>query len=862
MKTKNLTPFPFGAKVTSRHSSRRPEMALIVRATYVLAPGKPLALPETPGLGPSLLAQGPMSADTYRDDDEERAGECLYPNDFADWKPRAEVMLRGTCYTPFGKPLPECPVRFTVGRWSKILRVVGRRFWSDDLANAVMSERAPFTKMPLGSTHAFGGAGYARNPVGKGFGGRELPNVEHAGAVIRSRRDDPGPAGFGPINPAWPQRAAKVGKEYGPSYRKERWPYFSADFDWSFFNAAPADQQLEGYLRGDEALVFQNMHPTAQVLETSLPGLRVRAFASDKNQRFREVPMSLDTLFVDLDACKLYLTWRGLDAIETDDMKDVETVLIGSEKLSDPPLPEQHYRGLTAAFDADPLGIKERMPPELLARFDEMQQRAKDRAEGKTPVHPTEAPDPLTASVRRALDAMPVAVPGAADIEKQTAEAVAQLLAYDPMPPDLSAQGAAAFTAGMAGSGAHIDVKAKIAEAAAEMDKSVAAANAAPAVSLRPGAPPAWAARSLAGALDGMKQTKAMLDEELNRALGEQTGAVKLPDEQAKMLREQTKKLSEDLAAFEKDPFFANILNRPAPQEPGPGKDLAGQDYEGRDLRGADLRGANLRDANLARANLRGARLAGARLDGAVLVEADLTGADLTGTDLTLANLTSARAEGAIFHKATLNRTFFEQANLSGASLAGAKGEYTMFSQANLAGIDGKDLSLQDALLRKADLAGADLTGASLVRCHFLEVGAKSADLTGATLTRSSFMGADLREAKLIEARGERSVWMKATLDDADFTRAILPHAELMEASASRACFRRAIMREAGCYRASLEHADFTESDLFGANLSKAAIGGVRFKGANLYDAKLLHASGKGCDFSGANLTRAMKDEA
>jgi len=134
VKTKNLTPFPFGTKVTSRRPPR-PEMTLIVRACYLITPGRPLTLPE----GPGLLAQGPLTAETYRDDDEERAGECLYPGDFADWKPRADVMLRGTCHTPRGEPLVECPVRFEVGRWSKILRVVGRRFWSDDRAGAVMS---------------------------------------------------------------------------------------------------------------------------------------------------------------------------------------------------------------------------------------------------------------------------------------------------------------------------------------------------------------------------------------------------------------------------------------------------------------------------------------------------------------------------------------------------------------------------------------------------------------------------------------------------------------------------------------------------------------------------------------------------
>ena len=51
------------------------------------------------------------------------------------------------------------------------------------------------------------------------------------------------------------------------------------------------------------------------MLSVHLPGVRVRVFVKGKDARFREVPMSLDTLFADLDQGKLYLTWRGLDAV-------------------------------------------------------------------------------------------------------------------------------------------------------------------------------------------------------------------------------------------------------------------------------------------------------------------------------------------------------------------------------------------------------------------------------------------------------------------------------------------------------------------------------------------------------------------
>jgi uncharacterized protein YjbI with pentapeptide repeats len=821
MKLKNLTPFPFGTKVTSRHPPR-PELTLVLRACYLLAPGKPLTLPE----GPPLVAQGPMTSDTYLDDDAERAGECLYPGDFADWKPHAEVMLRGTCHTPAGKPLPECPVRFSVGAFSKLLRVVGRRFWSDVLAGAVMSEAAPFTKMPIGYAHAFGGPGYGANPVGMGFGGRELPNVEHAGVVIRHRRDDPGPAGFGPINPAWPERAPKVGKDYGARWKKERFPYYATDFDWTYFNAAPPDQQLPGYLRGDEPVVFQNLHPTAPVFEARLPGLRIRAFLQDDKQRFREVPMRLDTLFADLDEGKVYLTWRGLDAIETDDKKDILWALVASEKLDEAPLPEAHYRERLDEFTADPLEIKDRLPAEMLAKFEEMKARQKLRDEGK-PVaeYDTPPPDPITANLRAAFDLLPVAPPNAKELEMKVAAGVAGAIAKAPP---------------------KVDAKAPIAKAANDAAAGLAKPKSS-AVPLRPGGPPpAWAAKSLQKVLAQVDEVKA------------QAQKGKLP----KGALADLAKMEEEVLAIKNDPFFKAILERPAYQDPGPGKDLYGQDYEGRDLRGQDLRGANLKDAYLTGANLAGANLARANLDGAVLCDADLTGADLTGADLTLANLTSVRASGASFRETTLNRTFLQKADLTRAVFGGAKGDFTFLPEADLTHADCKNLSLLRAFAQGATLVEADFSEASLVRCLFLEVNAQRVVLSRALLTRTSFARSNLTRANLVGARGERSVWLFADLCEADFTHAILPRAHFMETSGHRARFRRAVLKESRCYRASFEDADFTESQLFGIDFSKCALSRARFTGACLYDAKLRQASGAGCDFRGANLKRSTLEDA
>ena len=119
---------------------------------------------------PSAATRDKRTAETYRDGDDDRQGECIYPGDFADFKLNAEVMLRGTCHTPNQAPIPECPVRFAVGGWSKSLRVVGPRVFSGHVAGASSKGPVPFTRIPLTYENAFGGPGYDQNPVGKGHG--------------------------------------------------------------------------------------------------------------------------------------------------------------------------------------------------------------------------------------------------------------------------------------------------------------------------------------------------------------------------------------------------------------------------------------------------------------------------------------------------------------------------------------------------------------------------------------------------------------------------------------------------------------------------------------------------------------------
>jgi len=804
MLTKNLTPFLVGTKLTSRRPPQ-PEMTLIVRATYAVGPGGALTVVE------KAVDQRYLSGETFAEGDDERAGECLFPSDFADYKLNAEVFFKGHCHAAGGVSLSECLVRFGVGAWSKTLRVVGRRVWSDKLPGALPSAPLGFTKMPITWANAFGGPGIPENPAGMGLGD-ELPNIEYPNEPIRRRGARPAPAGFGPVSAAWAPRAAKLGKAYGKSWRDSRAPFYAEDFDWTHFHAAPPDQQLPGYLRGDEELLFQNLSATEPTLRTRLPGTRVRAFVHDDAGRFREIGMSLDTLLADLDRDVIELTFRGVTEVRERDMEDVRTALVASEPLGSKPLPEAHYREMLLAFEKDPIGLSAAMPP----HFDEVVARAEAERRGQPP--PLRADlDPISARLDQKLGAFGAGL--VAEVGKGVADAREK-------------------------SKEHRDIEADIAKAAQSIDDSP---------------PPIFIKKP--GVLPPLGLRKTMRDvlaevERIKKGLAEQD----IPADE----RDKIKAKLAELEAVphnprwrELDPAYIPPTGPVSADEPGPGRDLSEQDLTGRDLRGLDLRGANLQGAILTRADLSGADLSEANLRDAVLFKTNLEGARLVAADLRRANLARARCQKADFTRASLETTFFEDADLEGATLAEATAPYAIFTRANLTGARAERASFEQADFTESTLEGASLDGALLTFCQLSRCRGAKARFRGARIGGASFNAANLSAASLADALGEKPIFEGANLEGADLSHADLPGAHFTRVSAASASFLRANLPQARFYKAKLDGVDATEANLFEANFTSALVSRMKFIKANLYAANFTSARGDNADFMDANLKRS-----
>jgi hypothetical protein len=311
-------------------------LTLCVKATFQLVPDAAAVAAETQML----------MGDIYIDDDINRG--LTYDSDFAYFKENADLLLKGTCYTPEAIPVPKCSVCFSVAGTQKTLKVYGTRYASPGLLGNSASSPEPFTSMPLSYENTYGGIGYQKNPIGKGRDKDEngltwWPNV------VDPNLGDKEPAGFGPINRISSQRTSKLGN-YGGDYMEKRWPWFAEDFDWAYFNAATEDMQYSGYLTGDETLFMENLHPSISEYRSQLPGITPRCFLQEHEggEDFREVEMNLDTLYVDMDSETVSLVWRGVAEIKSHDYRELSHVYLESESLSAPTSADDHQ----AKFEA------------------------------------------------------------------------------------------------------------------------------------------------------------------------------------------------------------------------------------------------------------------------------------------------------------------------------------------------------------------------------------------------------------------------------------------------------------------------------------------------------------------------------
>ena len=784
---------------------------------------------------------------------------------------RGELLVAGSFFAPEGKPLPASYVRARVGAIDKRLAVIGDRTWQDGVSSAP----APMASMPIDWARAFGGPRFERNPRGKGLdpveiAGRAvhlLPNVERYGAVMRSPADRPEPAGFLPMDVTFAQRRERAGS-YDKRWFEEHFPGMPPDMAPTFFNVAPEDQWAEGFFRGDEEFLVENMHPDKPTIEGRLPGLVARIFVTQKTpegERFVEIPLSCDLVWLFPEAGVGAVVFHGSRRIAEDDAADIVHLVTACEEPG-APRPIDHYQSVLARrLDKDKGAIaglsdhdlmpgresgvapniggfemgrwvrSERIGAQNLRRWHERQlAEAKARAEalGLDPKELGELPDEEQPPAEDDLDAI-------------AAYAEAQLLETDELSRKLDAHEA--------------EAKAKARATFAELGKDYDAAMAT-AESASKG-PPRFTASAQMAKLDALAEEA--------RSFGNQLVDVEehLADPAFRaLLEEQARGLTELYRRYGHYQPTADAMSAEAAERvrvvvalaQETGESLANRDFTGANLAGMQLSGIDLSNALLEAVDFSGCDLSRANLAGAVLAKANLRGANLHSAQLGGANLGGANLEEASLDRADLKEGILTRARLAGARFTDAELAGVQWLEIELGGVDLSGAVLTKAVFIKADLGGVRFVGADLSEATFIECRLDRADFSRATLRKTSFItctgeGVSFREARLrqgVIVHG--SAFPKADFSDADLEKANLRGTALPGARFDRANLDGADLSECDATGASLERITIKNGMMIRTNLTGASL-----QGANLQDVLASKSRLLGADFTGANLHRA-----
>ncbi|MEE9311099.1 MAG: DUF2169 domain-containing protein, partial [Planctomycetota bacterium] len=650
-----------------------------------------------------------------------------------------------TCYVPKGENKTVFECAFKVGEWQKVLAVIGNRTWIKKLLGSKTSEPESFTKVDLTWAHAFGGEKISANPCGTGFKKGMLPNIEYSNQLMKGAGDKPAPACFGPINRQWKSRAGKMGS-YDKKWVKERWPAQAADFDWSYYNSASTDQQIEGFLRGDEEIELVHINSEQARINFKLPGRAPRVFFKNiDDETVVESSMNLDTLFVDAENMLVHAVWRGVNDIADDEWAQCDAIVVAEDSAIQP----------AEARTFHPLFIEEVDEEEPEPEPDESQTIEEAQAEMEAEFKA--ADDILKKQMQDFLERAKQKFPQKFD---------PKMLAADPhvdfskLPEALKASFARASAAG-----ATIPPQAK--NLADELAADIAQADALEAESA-PASPPLTMIKSgeaAGGDFTGVDLSSQDLS-------GADLKAVNFTDANLS----GTNLSGSDLTAA----IFENT-------------NLEGANLEQAKLNGASINNSNLKAANFTKADISDAVLANCDADGAGFTEAmckdisisklkaagtDWSGADLSSaiineSDFSTANFTAANLDAASITDCNLVEAKFDKATLSSISVSG---------DCDATGISAREANAAESSWDNINLTGADFVKSELTSAQFVSCNLEGANLSAAVLPKSNLSGSKLNNSTLVGSNMFQAMLCNADLSGANLMAANLYEADLFQA--------------------------------------------------------------------------------
>ena len=819
-------------------------------------------------------------------------------------KPNAEVLMTGDACAPAGRTVRSLSVSLELGPIAKRLVVFGQRWWRYGPDGPVMTEPQAFERVPLGWNNAYGGPGFAVNPLGKGadakgairLGNRvELPLVEAPEALITDIEHRPLPAGFGPRAEDAPSRLAYAG-DYDDAWLRDAFPAPGRGFDWRYWNVACPDQQTESALRGDEPFRITSMHPEHVDLRGCLPGYRVRAFAR-RDDDFRELDVRCDTVWLFPNALMGIVVFRGGIAVADKEASDIPHVMLAYERLHEPKRTLTHYR---TAFEERTGDLKvaalkllderplkpERLPEEIEAVEEERRALAEEmaRRHEKVRAHAISTmcgvagvplpPPELVRDDTPLPGEIPVVTPG--ELERREADVAGLMAEIDSLAGRFEKQGEA--QAARMGQ----ELKRFLPKIAPGLDPRSRALlddrlSAVPALggddgplSLNDviGASGSGSGSSASGLDDLFARAGQALGDKaaaapaasgptgagtsvaLRRARNRALGRLDEDDPIARMgavfagQREALRSGAASVARLADDVVAAPAADSAAgkPEFMAADPRLAWFDEVARVLASDHASSTSDQAATSALDDAESAVTDACERTDAAREQARRSSPEPIAPEDPLSE-SDAASLGAFALELEREGKGLKGRDLAGADLSGAK----------LAGMDLEGIFLEQAKLAGANLSGAKLAGAALTRADLT-----GADLTGADLTDSNLSGAILSHSRLRDARLDRARFLGSHFDGADLSGVSLSETCLIEASLADVRLTGAVIRDVQFVKcdlsklrldgARLDNVVLVESDTAGvraaaAHFERCALIGLQAEDADLTDAEFVRSA-------------------
>jgi hypothetical protein len=267
--------------------------------------------------------------------------------DIAPFKPKTDLIIRGTARSFEAVPRSDWPVNITLPELlSYGFHVRGPSQWKKSAQRWQLSQPEQVTEVPLTYGLAYGGqcsSGedtdfFELNPAGQGFmteaAAQELDHwpAPQIGLLAEFMEADPftpmSVQGAMPIAKAWLPRRANAGT-FDAAWERDRHPRMPLDYDYSFWNAASLRLQIGPYLQGDETVHISGVSKLYETVTLTLPGARV-ALQSLSSPNLPALPMVLDTVDLDIEAideghATMTLLWRTM-VTDRNDYAEVEII--------------------------------------------------------------------------------------------------------------------------------------------------------------------------------------------------------------------------------------------------------------------------------------------------------------------------------------------------------------------------------------------------------------------------------------------------------------------------------------------------------------------------------------------------------